>query len=272
MFENSQIALGVRYNKPSGEGDITVWNLSGKHSFTDAVYVRASAGTAFRFPDAWQLYGNDPCCTLGNPDLEGEESRNINLALGGHLPGARGLDWEITGFSREVDNLIGSAGGVRVNTDNAVHIDGFELSLNMLISSSWSASLDYTQTTAKATGSNLQIDDVPEDLFKASVSYAGEKLPVEISVAAVLVGDVYDSVSGGIGRVEHGNYTVLDVGAAWYVDDARKHRLGVRLENALDEQYSSSLGRAFRDVDSSSYAYTNLGTPQTLHVNYRYSF
>jgi vitamin B12 transporter len=272
LFENSQIALGVRYNKPSGEGDITVWNLSGKHSFTDTLYVRASAGTAFRFPDAWQLYGNDPCCTLGNPDLEGEESQNLNLALGGQLKTMGGLDWEVIGFSREVDNLIGSADGMRVNTDNAVNIDGFELSLSLLISNSWSVGLDYTHTTAKADGSSEQINDVPEDLLKANIAYSGDNVPIEISVAAVFVGDVYDSVSGGIGRVEHGNYTVLDIGAAWYVDDARKHRLGLRLENALDEQYGSSLGRAFRDVDSSSYAYTNLGTPRTLHVNYRYSF
>ncbi len=272
LFNNTQIALGVRYNKPSGEGDITVWNLSGKHSFTDAVYIRASAGTAFRFPDAWQLYGNDPCCTLGNPDLEGEESRNLNLAVGGQMNTMHGLDWEITGFSREVDNLIGSANGMRVNTTNAVNIDGFELSLNLEINNTWSVGLDYTQTSAKAEGSSQQIDDVPENMLKANILFSGDAAPTEVSIAAVIVGDVFDSVSGGIGRVEHGNYTVLDIGAAWYVDDARKHRLGLRLENALDEQYGSSLGRAFRDVDASSYAYTNLGTPQTLHVNYRYSF
>ena len=211
LFENSQIAFRVRHNKPSGEGDITVWNLSGKHTFTDAFYVRGSAGTAFRFPDAWQLFGNDPCCTLGNPDLEGEESQNLNVAVGGQLKAMHGLDWEVIAFSREVDNLIGSANGVRVNTDNAVNIDGFELSLDLLISGSWSLGLDYTQTSAKADGSSQQINDIPEDLLKANIAYSGGSVPIEISIAAVFVGNVYDSVSGGIGRVEHGNYTVLEL-------------------------------------------------------------
>ena len=113
---------------------------------------------------------------------------------------------------------------------------------------------------------------MPEDLLKLSATYVAESLPLELSFSAVHVGKVYDTVSGGIGRVDHGSYTVLDAGGAWYLDDARKHRFGLRLENALDEDYGSSLGRAFRDVDGSSYAYTNLGTPRTLHVNYRYSF
>ena len=74
------------------------------------------------------------------------------------------------------------------------------------------------------------------------------------------------------GRVEHGNYTVVDVGAAWYLGNNRQHRLGVRLENAFDEDYGSSLGRAFRDSDGSSYPYTNLGTPRTVHASYRFRF
>jgi len=272
LLSNTQLALGFRYNKPSGEGDIAVWNASGKHNFSERFYLRASAGTAFRFPDAWQLYGNDPCCTLGNPDLEGEESSNFNIALGGQLDALNGIDWEIIAFTREVDNLIGSADGVRINTNNSVDFDGFEVSANISISNSWRASLDFTHTTAEVGGSDEQITDVPEDLIKASATYSAENLPMEAAIAVVHVGDLYDSVSGGIGRVEHGNYTVLDVSGAWYVGDARKHRLGLRLENALDEDYGSSLGRAVRDADGSSYAYTNLGTPRTLHVTYRYSF
>jgi len=272
MMANTRLALGVRYNKPSGEGDISVWNVSGKHSFADNLYLRASAGTAFRFPDAWQLYGNDPCCTLGNPDLEGEESSNFNVALGGQLNALNGVDWEIIAFTREVDNLIGSADGMRVNTSNSVDFDGFEVSATINVSNSWRANLDYTRTSAEVSGSSQQIDDVPESLIKASTTFSAGNLPLEVAISLVHVGDVYDSVSGGIGRFEHGNYTVLDVGGAWYVDDARKHRLGLRVENALDEEYGSSLGRAFRDADGSSYAYTNLGTPRTLHVTYRYSF
>ena len=52
--------------------------------------------------------------------------------------------------------------------------------------------------------------------------------------------------------------------------DGDRHRIGIRLENALDEDYASSLGRSFMDVDGSSYPYANLGTPRTFHVAYAY--
>lgn len=272
LFANTQLAVGLRHNKSRGEGEITVWNASGKHSFSEKLYLRSSIGTAFRFPDAWQLYGNDPCCTLGNPDLEGEESTNFNIALGGQIAALGGIGWEIIGFVREVDNLIGSANGIRVNTSNSVDFDGIEISFSADISNSWHGSFDYTWTSAEVSGTNEQIADVPESLLKASATYSAENLPLELTFSVAQVGDLYDAVSGGIGRVEHGNYTVLDIGGAWYLDDARNHRLGLRLENAFDESYGSSLGRAFRDADGSSYGYTNLGTPRTLHASYRYSF
>ncbi len=272
LMENTRLAVGVRHNKPSGEGDITVWNLSGQHNFNNGLYVRATAGTSFRFPDAWQLYGNDPCCTQGNPDLEGEESENFNLALGGRTNIGGGLSWEVIAFKRTVDNLIGSADGVRINTDAEVDFDGFEISLNWQATDYLSVGFDYTDTKAEADGSSDQITDVPERIAKLNVLYQQPDAPIELSGSINRVGDLYDSVSGGIGRVEHGNYTVVDLGAAYYLGEDRKHRVSLRLENALDEDYGSSLGRAFRDADGTSYAYTNLGTPRTWHVSYSYRF
>lgn len=272
LFEHTSLALGVRYNTPSGEGDITVWNLSGQHNLSDALYLRGTLGTSFRFPDAWQLYGNDPCCTQGNPDLEGEESENVNLALGGRWDIVEGFNWELILFKRQVDNLISSAAGVRINSDAEVDFDGFEVSLELQATEALSVGLDYTRTDAEADGSGQQVTDIPESILKVNATYQQTDSPLEISGAVVRIGDLYDSVSGGIGRIEHGGYTVVDFGAAYYLGDDRQHRLGVRLENALDEDYGSSLGRAFRDTDGSSYAYTNLGTPRTWHATYTYRF
>ena len=113
-----------------------------------------------------------------------------------------------------------------------------------------------------------QITDVPERTLKANLRYRSVGSPVEFVVSLVNVGDLYDYVSGGFGRMEHGGYTVLDLGAAYLFGDGDRHRIGIRLENALDEEYASSLGRGFRDADGSSYAYANVGTPRTFHVSY----
>ena len=270
LLANTRIALGFRHNSPSGEGEVTVGNLSLHHDFSESLYLRGSAGTSFRLPDAWQLYGNDPCCTLGNPDLEGEKSRNVNIGIGGR--GGSNVNWEIVAFQRAVDDLIGVVDGTRVNTDRTVDFDGWEINLAFTLGPDWGASVNYVNTNAQAEGSSEQITDVPENTFKASLTYQPSNAPFDFVVSFVNVGDLYDSVSGGIGRVEHGGYTILDLGGAYRFGDRGRQRVGIRLENALDEDYASSLGRAFVDVDNSSYLYENIGTPRTLHVSYGYRF
>ena len=270
LFANTRMALGFRHNSPSGDGEVTVGNFSLRHDFSDSLYLRGSAGTSFRLPDAWQLYGNDPCCTLGNPNLEGEKSRNINVAIGGRS--SLGLRWEIVAFQREVDDLIGVVDGMRVNTDRTVEFDGWEVNIAYEFNPDWSASINYVGTSAEAQGSNEQITDVPENTLKASLMYRSANSPFEFVVSLANVGDLYDSVSGGIGRLEHGGYRVLDIGAGYRFGDERRHRIGIRLENAFDEEYAASLGRSIRDLDGSSYPYENLGTPRTVHVAYAYRF
>ena len=193
------------------------------------------------------------------------------LDMGGRLEVADGFDWEVVRFAR-VDNLIGSANGVRINTDATVEFQGFELSAVPAVTERLVFSLDYLRTEAEAEASSKQIVGVPESQLKGNLTFGTAATPCELSLAVVHVGDVYDEVSGGIGRREHGNYTLVDVGAAWYPGEARAHRLSLRLENATDGAYASSLGRAFRDTDDSSYAYRNLGTPRTWHVGYGYRF
>ncbi len=270
LLANTRFALGLRHNRPSGEGEVTVGNFSFQHEFSETFYARGSAGTSFRLPDAWQLYGNDPCCTLGNPNLEGEKSSNINIGVGGTV--SRGFTWEFIVFKRAVDDLIGSANGMRVNTDRKVNFDGWELGAAIALNPSWTASVDYVSTAAEAEGTSEQITDVPESTFKANLTYQSANSPYEFSASLLNVGDVFDSVSGGIGRVEHGGYTIVDFGAAYHFGNRGQQRIGVRLENAFGEEYAASLGRAFVDVGGSSYPYENLGTPQTVHISYGYQF
>src|SRR5690606_14892718 len=104
------------------------------------------------------------------------------------------------------------------------------------------------------------------------LTYIGTQAPYELNVTLLNVGDVYDVVASGLGRREHGGYTTLDLSGAYYLDATRRHRLGVRLENALDETYATSLGRGFRDAGNVPYVYRNLGMPRSLHATYSYRF
>jgi outer membrane cobalamin receptor len=276
QLKNTALALGVRYNTTSGTFDGTVWSFSGQHDFSESFYLRGQVGTSFRLPDAEELYLTD-CCEQGNPNLEPEESRNFEVGIGGNV---NGFNWQLIAFSRDVENLIDIAccddpsfpDGRFENFDETRESNGWEALLDFALSDAMRLSFDYVDVDAKFKGTSIQAQDVPKTLLKASWSYRGMEVPFDVNVSLVNVGDVYDVVGGGIGRVDHGHYSVLDVGAAYYLDKDRRHRIGARLENALDEDYVTSVGRAFRDLDGSSYAYRNLGGPRTVHASYTYRF
>jgi outer membrane receptor protein involved in Fe transport len=100
-------------------------------------------------------------------------------------------------------------------------------------------------------------------------------LPFGAGIAATWVGDLAANAPSGLGLVEFGDYVLVDLNARWYLDQDRKHRLGLRVENVLDEEYFSSLNRGFIDGTGdpgTPYLANNLGRGQSFHVNYTFDF
>lgn len=269
------LAAGVRHNMPSDGQSKTVWNLSGRLGLGERAYVRGQLGTSFRLPDSYELYVVDPCCERGNPNLVGEESFNTELGVG--LQGGR-FSGEVLGFYRKIENLIdidfslpAYPDGFIVNTDQSVTAWGGEVVVNARLSDVLGLTFDYTHTEVEASGTNQQVQDIPRDLAKLILRAEAPGGRFGGTAAVNWVGDVYDAVAGGIGRVEHGNYAVVDLAAWGFLDAEQRHRLGVRLENAFDAAYATRITRVRRDVDGSPYPAENRGTPLTVHVTYRLS-
>jgi len=278
MLENTHLAFGVRYNTLTGEADKTVWNFSAEQEIGERLFLRGQVGTSFRLPDAEELYVRD-CCEVGNPDLEPEEGENLEVGFGGRSGGDLGVQWQIIYFTREVKNLIdidfdnpAFPDGRFENFDEAVESDGWEFVLSAALDERNNLSFDYTDTDAHLKGSSAPLQRIPETLMKLGWTYSAMSAPVDVNVSLLHAGDVFDTVGSGIGRVDYGDYTVVDVGAGFYFDEGRRHRLGLRLENLFDEDYGTSIGRGRRDVDNSVYAYRNLGAPRSLHVSYSYRY
>jgi vitamin B12 transporter len=275
IFENTLLAVGARLNSRSDASNATVWNITGKHNFRGSdFYLRGNVGTSFRLPDAWQLFGNDPCCTQGNPALEAEESFNVNLAIGGEAASiAGGLVWELVGFRRTVDNLIGSADGMRINTANEVKITGAEIILQTTFGSSLTANFNVVVTDAEDAGGE-QIPNLPEEAVKLNLQYTSVAQPIGAALGISYVGDVYSDVGGFFPtgeNVEHGSYTVVNLSGYYDFGRSDQIRLGIRLENALDENYATSVRTSSTDAGA-PYLYSNLGVPRTWHVSLFYQF
>ena len=272
-----RLAAGVRYNSPDNGRSATVWNLSGHWDVTDRLFVRGTLGTAFRLPDAYELFAIDPCCEFGNPDLEPEKSENLNLSVGGAFGlGGTDLHWEAIGFFRDVTNLItvvfDPVAGLDTfeNVDDTVKVRGGQLVLSAAWAGGFSAQGSFTFTDATRTGSGLQIQEIPETQMKLELDYAPPGRPYGVSLAVNHVGDIYRDL--GIGRQAFGNYAVVDLGARLYLGPDRRHRIGARLENAFDEEYATRVAQTTPDGGGAPYAYWHLGTPRTLHVTYTYAF
>jgi len=277
VLNGLKLAAGVRHNKPSGEGSATVWNVSGNLGINDYLYVRGMVGTSFRLPDAYELFVVDPCCEQGNPDLKGEESRNFEAAIGGR--GAR-VSWEATAFYRKLEDLIQiitGPGGIDTFDNNGTPLEttGVEFTASMQFTDALSGTFDWTHTESEFEGGGSQAANIPEDIAKVFLDWAPGNLPFGGGVSATWVGDLVANAPSGLGPVEFGDYVLVDLNARWYLDQDRKHRLGFRAENLMDEEYFSSLGRGFIDGTGSPgtpYLANNLGRGQSFHINYTYDF
>ena len=107
-----------------------------------------------------------------------------------------------------------------------------------------SLSFDYTDADAEFAGTGAQVQDVPESLFKVGLELsrdANTARPERLVAATSATSSTRSAAASA--ACEHGDYTTVDASAGYYFDQDRHHRIGVRLENALDEDYVTSVGR-----------------------------
>lgn len=311
FIRNGNFAAGVRYNETGGVSQ-TVWNASGRYDFTDYLYAQGNIGTSFLLPTAYNLYGIDDCCTLGNPDLEAEEGRSGNISIGGQFGADVAFGWQVTYFNRKIDNFIGSVdttdtaslqalgidptqpyrgrslldfGSVAANASGEVNVDGFELLGRADFGNGFSADASYTQSETQQEsngGPAVDVQRIPSEYAKAGLAYRPSSGRWGASANAMWTGEQVSNVTG-FGAVNYGDYVVLDLAAHYFLDADQTHKLTLRLENALDEEYITRPGSSETDASRIARAadpalaiqrfyYGNRGVPQTLHVTYSYDF
>lgn len=274
---NLSLAAGVRHNMPSDGRKKTVWNVSGRYGADRGFFARGQVGTAFRLPSASELYQDsvaNGCCEQGNPNLIAEQSFNVEGGLGF---ATSALNAELIGFYRKVDDLItidfslpAWPEGLFVNSPGEVKVWGGEAIVTARLSEVFSGTLDYTHTESEMVGTTVQLVNIPRDQAKVIFNADAPGGRFGANVALNWVGDLWASVAA-IGRVNYGNYAVVNLGGYAFIDPDRRHRIGVSLQNALDADYDTAVTRARTDVTNISYVAGFRGTPMTLHVGYRLS-
>ena len=283
LLRNITLAAGVRFNAPSNSENHTVWNVTGQYDFPKALFARATVGTSFRYPDAYELFAIDPTCCFGNPNLKPESSTNFNGSFGGRIQrGETTVDLEFIGFYRKVSDLIvdeddgtGSGNTMTANSTNAVRVHGFGIVGSASLTSAIATTLGYTYTTSEQgntlAGGYNSLPGLPSNRVNWSVDLHPARKPFGGTVTFFWVGEIFDNVSG-FGSVPSGNYAVVDLAGRYFLDAQRRHRFNVRLENLFDSDYATGHGRAFPDAGGAAYLTSTLGVPRTFHVSYTLAY
>lgn len=273
------LAAGARYNSPNVGEKATVWNASGRYQLPAGLYVNGELGTNFRLPDAEELYSNDPEDELGNPNIKPEKSKSANLSFGQrlHTAGDQVLHWELTGYARDITDLIECEGSnatdqcLWTNVPDTVRARGFMALAEVTLYKQLSANVNYTYNHTLADGQ--QLDDIPKGLLKAGLDYRTSDNRFGGTALLTYVADVQRALADT--EYAYGKYATLDISARVKLDREQHQEINLSLQNVFNRQYGEP-AQGFLDDAADRYAnpyiYTNLGLPRTLTASYTYKF
>jgi outer membrane receptor protein involved in Fe transport len=158
------------------------------------------------------------------------------------------------------------------NVAGAVITRGAEAFASVPFGDDLSANVDFTYAAARTSGSSLQFNRIPQTQFKLGLDWHPMAQPFGASLTLQNVGDLSDTLGGGVGRIDYGNYTVLNLGTRLFLDDAHQHRIGLNINNLTDEGYASHLSRGTSDSTGASYLVHERGLPRTFNLSYTFAF
>lgn len=224
------LAASLRYDDNEQFGGKTTGQLGWGLPVSEHIQVRASFGTAFNAPNFNELYFPDSGFFRGNPDLNPEKSRSVEVGAR-YAPGPLSVD--IALFSTRIDDLITNVPDeqwafVPTNIDKA-QVQGLELEATYL-ASAWitRASITVLETEDRATGNELRrrppvsgrIDvDRGIGAFSLGASVIGQGRSFEDA-------DNSDRLSG---------FGTLDLRATYAID--QQWTLAVSVQNLFDRDY-----------------------------------
>ncbi|MCB1637670.1 MAG: TonB-dependent receptor [Thiothrix sp.] len=240
LFLNSQfqfdrqnrLDFALRHDDNEQFGTKPTGSLAFGHTFSNGVQATLSYGTAFKAPTFNDLYYPNS----GNPDLQPETSRNIELGLNGIHPQG---DWFVNVFQNHIDDLIewqdiGGNVWQPMNVDSA-RIRGLELGATAHVGD-WRLAANATLQQPQADsginqGNTLQYR--PERILNLDLDRRFGSLSVGASVhgESKRHTDAYNSA-------ELGGFGTLDLRARY--DISPDWKLGLKIGNVLDKDYALS--------------------------------
>ena len=119
QFDSVTLEAAARHDDNSNFGDHGTWQTSAAWEFIEGYRIVGSYGTAYKAPTMSQIHSAD----YGNPDLKPEESKQWE----GGFEGLTGpVNWRVSAYRNDVDNLIGYDANYRYYNVDKARIEGIE--------------------------------------------------------------------------------------------------------------------------------------------------
>lgn len=214
------LVASVRHDRHSAFGGHTTGRLAATWAAADDLTFRASAGTGFRAPSGYELYG-----PYGDPTLEPEDSISVDLGVEKRLAG--GTNLRATLFRIETDNLIDYAYPSYLQVPGKTSRQGLEAEAEGRISDRIGYSVAYTYTDA----SNPPLS--AGSTWNASFGRHQLALGLDAEITDKLTGSL--TLRHVASRQNQADYTVLNAALGYAVNDSTEVYL--RIENLTNEQY-----------------------------------
>jgi vitamin B12 transporter len=219
------------------------WNLEYGYVLRGATLLYGLAGTGFRAPDATDRYGFG-----GNPSLEPERSRNLELGLRHRISPRHSVS--LAAFRNDIDDLIEFVtlsydpfAGENRNVDEA-RIEGLEAAYEFE-DGPWRARVEAIHQDPRNRTTGALLMRRARDSMTASVQRAIG--PVALGIDVLAAGERKDF--GFPSPVTLDSYVLANFTASWQA--TRSLALVGRIENLFDEQYE--LAHTFNTPDRGVY-------------------
>lgn len=228
-FGANRLLLAAGFTHHDSFGGHATWNAEYGHALGPDTRLTLSAGTAFRAPDATDRFGFG-----GNPQLDPERSRNLELGLR-HRIGAHHV-LSLSAFDNRIDDLIQFVTlsfdpfeGRNLNVDRA-RIRGVEASWDYAVDD-WSARVEAIRQDPidRADGSRLLRRARTSGTLALTRRVGAHEFGVDVLAAGAREDFGFPE------RVRLGGYALANLSARFTL--ARQWTLQFRLENALDRRY-----------------------------------
>lgn len=256
-------SLGVRYEHFGDSEHTTVWMASTAYDVTENFTLRGQVGSAFKLPNAEQLFVNEPGSEMGNPNLKPEKSKNAEVGFDYINEWDNGGSWQLgtTGYARKIEDLITKNSDYYfVNGEGEIKMRGVTASTKINFTPEWYLSADATRNWLDSKN-GVKINNIPEFFTHTRFGYNAPQQQWGAEMAARYIGSIKTAKDH-----DYGHYTIFDASIYGYVDNKQQHKLTLLVENIFDREYATTMtNNGIENIDS-------LGRPLTAEIRYTYRF